>query len=90
MKKKVKVSVENKHKIGTVGAVALDFFGHLSAATSTGGSTYKMPGRVGDSPITGAGNYANDATCAVSYTGEGEVIIDSNSSICSKLSLVFS
>ena len=54
--KKVKVRVENKHKMGTVGAVALDFFGHLSAATSTGGTTYKMPGRVGDSPITGAGN----------------------------------
>jgi beta-aspartyl-peptidase (threonine type) len=57
---------------GTVGAVALDRDGHLAAATSTGGMTNKRPGRVGDTPIVGAGVYANDATCAVSTTGTGE------------------
>src|SRR5262245_33765565 len=57
---------------GTVGAVALDAAGHLAAATSTGGRTNKHPGRVGDSPIIGAGTYADDATVAVSCTGHGE------------------
>jgi len=61
--------------IGTVGAVALDASGHLAAATSTGGLTNKRPGRVGDSPIIGAGTYADDATCAVSGTGTGELFI---------------
>jgi L-asparaginase / beta-aspartyl-peptidase len=60
---------------GTVGAVALDAKGHLAAATSTGGYTGKMPGRVGDSPLVGAGVYADDATCAVSGTGLGEAFI---------------
>lgn len=60
---------------GTVGAVALDAHGHLAAATSTGGYTGKMPGRVGDSPIVGAGVYADDRTCAVSGTGLGEAFI---------------
>jgi beta-aspartyl-peptidase (threonine type) len=60
---------------GTVGAVALDLSRNLAAATSTGGTTYKMPGRVGDSPIIGAGNYANNESCAVSCTGIGEVMI---------------
>lgn len=59
-------------KHGTVGAVALDMRGNLAAATSTGGRTNKLGGRVGDSPIIGAGNYANNATAAVSGTGEGE------------------
>jgi beta-aspartyl-peptidase (threonine type) len=59
---------------GTVGAVALDADGNLAAATSTGGYTGKLPGRVGDSPLIGAGNYAND-TCAVSGTGLGEAFI---------------
>ena len=59
-------------KHGTVGAVALDREGNLAAATSTGGRTNKSPGRVGDSPIVGAGTYANNATAAVSATGEGE------------------
>lgn len=59
-------------KFGTVGAVALDRHGHLAAGTSTGGLTNKHFGRVGDSPIIGAGNYADDATCAVSATGQGE------------------
>jgi beta-aspartyl-peptidase (threonine type) len=70
---------KNKVKIGseTVGAVALDKFGNLSAGTSTGGRTNKLPGRVGDSPIIGAGTYANNKTCAVSATGHGEFFIRS-------------
>jgi beta-aspartyl-peptidase (threonine type) len=59
-------------KHGTVGAVALDAKGNLAAATSTGGRNNKLAGRVGDSPIIGAGTYANNATAAVSGTGEGE------------------
>jgi len=62
-------------KYGTVGAVALDKEGNLSAATSTGGLTNKKFGRVGDSPIVGAGTYANNATCAISCTGVGELFI---------------
>ncbi|MEG4662626.1 beta-aspartyl-peptidase [Enterobacter cloacae] len=62
-------------KMGTVGAVALDKAGNLAAATSTGGMTNKLPGRVGDSPLPGAGCYANNATAAVSCTGTGEVFI---------------
>lgn len=64
---------DRKH--GTVGAVACDLHGHVAAATSTGGITNKQPGRVGDSPIIGAGCYADDATCAVSATGTGEMFI---------------
>jgi L-asparaginase / beta-aspartyl-peptidase len=60
---------------GTVGAVALDSSGNLAAATSTGGMTGKRWGRVGDSPIIGAGTYANNASCAVSATGHGEFFI---------------
>lgn len=60
---------------GTVGAVALDRAGHLAAATSTGGVTGKVAGRVGDSPIIGAGTFADDKTCAVSATGHGEFFI---------------
>jgi L-asparaginase/beta-aspartyl-peptidase (threonine type) len=60
---------------GTVGAVALDAHGHLAAATSTGGYTGKLPGRIGDSPLVGAGTWAEDATCAVSGTGLGEAFI---------------
>jgi len=63
-----------KRHHGTVGAVALDRSGNLAAATSTGGYTGKLPGRVGDSPLIGAGTYA-DATCAVSGTGLGEAFI---------------
>ena len=61
--------------VGTVGAVALDSFGHLAAATSTGGMTGKRFQRVGDSPIIGAGTYADDRSCAVSATGHGEIFI---------------
>jgi len=60
---------------GTVGAVALDMYGNLAAATSTGGMTNKKPGRIGDSPLIGCGNYANNQTCAVSCTGKGEQFI---------------
>lgn len=61
--------------LGTVGCVALDQHGNLAAGTSTGGTGGKMPGRVGDSPIIGAGTYANNATCALSATGVGEEFI---------------
>ncbi len=60
---------------GTVGAVARDAAGHLAAATSTGGMTAKRPGRVGDTPVIGAGIFADDASCAVSCTGTGEVFM---------------
>jgi beta-aspartyl-peptidase (threonine type) len=66
---------DKKH--GTVGAVALDKFGNLAAGTSTGGMTNKKFGRIGDSPIIGAGTYANNRTCAVSATGHGEFFIRS-------------
>ncbi|HEX5420502.1 MAG TPA: isoaspartyl peptidase/L-asparaginase, partial [Gammaproteobacteria bacterium] len=59
----------------TVGAVALDIHGHLAAATSTGGITNKLPGRVSDSAVIGAGTYASDESCAVSCTGQGEYFI---------------
>ncbi|NLP60657.1 isoaspartyl peptidase/L-asparaginase family protein [Paraburkholderia sacchari] len=67
--------LDEDRKLGTVGAVALDAHGNLAAATSTGGMTNKQPGRVGDSPIIGAGCYANNRTCAVSTTGTGEMFI---------------
>ena len=66
---------DDSQRVGTVGAVARDRQGHLAAATSTGGLTNKMPGRISDSSIVGAGVYANDATCAVSSTGTGEHFI---------------
>jgi L-asparaginase / beta-aspartyl-peptidase len=81
---KMKAAEKNRHaslvitdqdRHGTVGAVALDQSGNLAAATSTGGTTNKRPGRVGDSPIIGGGTYANNATCAVSATGDGEYFI---------------
>lgn len=62
-------------KFGTVGAVARDVNGNLAAATSTGGMTNKKYGRIGDSPVIGAGTYANNKTCAISCTGHGEVFI---------------
>lgn len=66
---------KNSEKHGTVGAIALDKNGNLAAATSTGGMMMKKFGRVGDSPIIGAGTYANNNTCAVSATGYGEYFI---------------
>ncbi len=69
----VQSSEAEKH--GTVGAVARDAHGHLAAATSTGGFNNKPSGRVGDSPIIGAGTYAKDGVCAVSCTGQGEIFM---------------
>mgnify|MGYP002279157964 CR=1 FL=1 len=68
----LRLSEDENQKLGTVGAVALDRDGNLAAGTSTGGMTNKQFGRVGDSPIIGAGTYAHNATCAVSSTGHGE------------------
>ena len=62
-------------KFGTVGAVACDQQGNIAAATSTGGMTNKKYGRIGDSPIIGAGTYANNHTCGISCTGHGELFI---------------
>jgi beta-aspartyl-peptidase (threonine type) len=67
--------ITDQDRHGTVGAVALDKDGNLAAATSTGGTTNKMPGRIGDTPLIGAGTYANNQTCAVSCTGDGEYFI---------------
>ena len=71
--KKFIITDQDRH--GTVGAVALDQQGNLAVATSTGGTTNKKSGRVGDSPIIGGGTYANNATCAISCTGDGEYFI---------------
>ena len=68
-------SAEQDRKMGTVGCVVLDKYGNLAAGTSTGGLTNKRYGRVGDSPIVGAGTYADNNTCAVSCTGVGEHFI---------------
>jgi len=70
-----KLLITGQDRHGTVGSVALDQNGNLAAATSTGGTTNKRPGRVGDSPVIGAGTYASNATCAVSATGDGEYFI---------------
>jgi len=74
-------------KFGTVGAVAIDRQGHLAAATSTGGMTNKRWGRVGDSPIIGAGTFADDQSCAVSATGHGEFFIREAAahSVCARM-----
>ncbi len=76
-----KISLDHDHsserKFGTVGAVAFDTQGQLAAATSTGGMTNKRWGRIGDSPIPGAGTYANNESCAVSCTGTGELFMRS-------------
>lgn len=68
-------SVDKERKFGTVGAVALDIHGNIAAATSTGGMTNKRFGRIGDSPIIGAGTWADNRTCAISCTGSGEFFI---------------
>ncbi|HEX4696717.1 MAG TPA: isoaspartyl peptidase/L-asparaginase [Candidatus Udaeobacter sp.] len=67
--------IADQDQHGTVGAAALDKNGNVAAATSTGGTTNKRPGRVGDTPVIGAGTYASNATCAVSATGDGEYFI---------------
>ncbi|MGA8144464.1 MAG: isoaspartyl peptidase/L-asparaginase [Candidatus Acidiferrales bacterium] len=71
-KKSSAIPSGNDSEHGTVGVVALDQHGNLAAGTSTGGTVMKMPGRVGDSPIIGAGTYANNESCGVSATGTGE------------------
>ena len=77
--RKLKSKITQNHliqdKIGTVGAVALDKQGNIAAATSTGGMTNKMPGRVGDTPIIGSGTWAQNEVCGVSSTGHGEFFI---------------
>ncbi|HSO78039.1 MAG TPA: isoaspartyl peptidase/L-asparaginase, partial [Bacteroidales bacterium] len=65
----------DKEKFGTVGCVVLDLHGNIAAGTSTGGMTNKRYNRIGDTPVIGAGNYANNSTCAVSATGHGEFFI---------------
>lgn len=72
LKSQTKTLSNPKSKMGTVGAAACDFLGNVAAATSTGGMTNKKFGRVGDTPIIGAGTYADNQTCAVSCTGHGE------------------
>lgn len=74
-RKKVWESRSGEHKFGTVGCVVLDIHGNLAAGTSTGGIAMKRYGRIGDSPIIGAGTYANNKTCAISCTGHGEEFI---------------
>lgn len=76
----------------TVGAVALDAEGNLAAATSTGGTRYKMPGRVGDSPLVGAGGYADNHTAAVSATGHGESLMKvlTSKQVCDLVAMGFS
>lgn len=75
LQRRLKEEKTNKEKLGTVGAVALDKQGHLAAGTSTGGMTNKLWGRIGDSPLIGAGTYADDATAGISATGHGEYFI---------------
>ncbi len=74
-KKSAGLPVSKDYKYGTVGAAAIDRHGNLAAGTSTGGMTNKSHGRVGDSPIIGAGTYANNNSCALSATGHGEYFI---------------
>ncbi|WP_372761742.1 isoaspartyl peptidase/L-asparaginase family protein [Pseudoalteromonas sp.] len=80
-------ALPNNYKMGTVGAVALDKNGNLAAGTSTGGMTAKRFGRIGDSPVIGAGTFAENASCAVSATGHGEYFIRYNvaSDICARV-----
>lgn len=85
--KQAYLALDDKYKMGTVGAVALDQHGNLAAATSTGGMTAKRYGRIGDSPIIGAGTWADNASCAASATGHGEYFIRYHvaADICSRV-----
>ncbi len=91
MKARQLSAIDVDHKFGTVGAVALDLNGNLAAGTSTGGMTGKRWGRIGDSPMIGAGNYADNRSCAVSATGSGEYFIRVGvaKEICSRLRFRF-
>ncbi|KSB91384.1 asparaginase [Caulobacter vibrioides] len=84
---KQKAALDPTHLYGTVGAVAIDAKGHLAAATSTGGMVGKKWGRIGDSPIIGAGTYAQDGVCAVSATGSGEYFIRTSAAhqVCARI-----
>ena len=75
---RAKKQIKADAKMGTVGVVALDAFGNIAAGTSTGGMTNKKPGRIGDSPIIGAGTWAENGVCGVSGTGHGEYFIRLN------------
>jgi len=80
-------ALDTEYKVGTVGAVALDKFGNVAAGTSTGGMTNKRFGRIGDSPVIGAGTFADNDSCAVSATGHGEYFIRYNvaADICARV-----
>jgi beta-aspartyl-peptidase (threonine type) len=80
-------ALDVEYKVGTVGAVALDLQGNISAGTSTGGMTSKRFGRIGDSPVIGAGTFADNNSCAVSATGHGEYFIRYNvaADICARV-----
>ncbi|WP_156115760.1 isoaspartyl peptidase/L-asparaginase family protein [Colwellia psychrerythraea] len=80
-------SLDTEYKVGTVGAVALDKMGNIAAGTSTGGMTNKRFGRIGDSPVIGAGTFAENESCAVSATGHGEYFIRYNvaADICARV-----
>src|SRR5690606_36639776 len=75
LKRAMAGNLQPMDRYGSVGAVAMDKQGNLAAGTSTGGMNAKPPGRVGDAPIIGAGTYADNASCAVSSTGDGEYFI---------------
>ncbi|WP_033076433.1 isoaspartyl peptidase/L-asparaginase [Thalassotalea sp. ND16A] len=79
--------LDSEYKVGTVGAVALDKMGNIAAGTSTGGMTNKRFGRIGDSPVIGAGTFAENESCAVSATGHGEYFIRYNvaADICARV-----
>ena len=70
-----KKKINNSKKFGTVGCVALDSYGNITAGTSTGGTKHKETGRIGDTPLVGCGAYADNATAGVSATGDGEAIM---------------
>ena len=86
-KKLKRVRKQKAKEIGTVGALAMDKFGNIAAGTSTGGMTNKLPGRIGDSPIIGAGTWAQNNVCGVSGTGHGEYFIRYNVAreICARM-----
>jgi beta-aspartyl-peptidase (threonine type) len=89
LKRAMAGTFEPMDRYGTVGAVAMDRNGDLAAATSTGGMNAKPPGRVGDAPIIGAGTYADNASCAVSSTGDGEYFIRASVArmICARVAM---
>ncbi len=89
LKRAMAGNLEPMDRFGTVGAVAVDKAGNLAAGTSTGGMNAKPPGRIGDAPIIGAGTYADNASCAVSSTGDGEYFIRASVArmICARIAM---